>query len=98
MFLAKYLVKVNKEDTRTTPMVGYLPTVIDSKFVGCNIKNYMTFRDIMTSITYFLIASSTKDCHKIRMNYRHVENHVTHPVITCSKLTIEALEQGVKYV
>ena len=37
------------------------------------------------------------DAH-ISSHCENVESHITQPAITCSKLTIETLEQGVKYV
>ena len=37
-----------------------------------------------------------KFCKRIKIG--NLKNKITKPAITCSKLTIETLEQGVKYV
>ena len=39
-----------------------------------------------------------KNISFIKKNVEHQKNKSTQPAITCSKLTIETLEQGVKYV
>ena len=43
-----------------------------------------------------LFSSDKTTC--LKASHRRLKRLVNQPVITCPKLTIEALEQGVKYV
>ena len=62
----------------------------------CDEKNYCFTRSnfgfIGLYVIYFLSKTtiSLNDCNSTKVH--------TQPAITCSKLTIETLEQGVKYV
>ena len=47
-------------------------------------------------VVWFITNSTTNIVNKIKQSIHKM--FISHPVITCSKLTIGTLEQGVKYV
>ena len=47
-------------------------------------------------VVWFITNSTTNIVNKIKQSIHKM--FISHPAITCSKLTIGTLEQGVKYV
>ena len=62
----------------------------------CDEKNYCFTRSNFGFIGLYVINFLSKTT--ISLNDCNSTNVHTQPAITCSKLTIETLEQGVKYV
>ena len=81
----------------TITEAGYNAAAIqaDESDKGVTSKNCIPFTNCISEINNTQI-DNTKDIDIVMPMYNLIK--YTHPAITCSKLTIETLEQGVKYV
>ena len=78
-------------------ILGQFKWKIQVDYYISNAQIYCNILEVMKQVGSFLTLTNPL-FYELKHSLFPVHQEITQPAITCSKLTIETLEQGVKYV